>query len=367
MSTKIPILSVYDENGNRIPVPAIRGKSAYQYAKEGGYTGAEEEFAAKMAEENPTMEEFDRLSKQIADYGTLTLGMHTDGLVYIFKNGSPVGVGIELPEGGGLGGYIDSENNIVLKGNYAAGTRVKYEMDDGTLIDIGEVDLYYSVTNNLINCTNSNGATQAVIGSSYAATITANSGYELKSVTVTMGGQAVSVSDGTINIASVTGNIVITAVAESTVVEPINLLPTAAFTDSEMSSFTDAQKQESANGYVSGYRLSASKGSLSASATSFVSGFMPVGVNDTVTIENIELDQSSGNVNNVVFYNSAKEFVYGVGGPSGGKVFGDGVTVNNGVYTFTPTSCGAGGKAVGYFRFSCAGITPNSIVKVTKG
>ena len=53
MSTKIPILSVYDENGNRVEVPAIRGKSAYQYAKDGGYTGTEEEFAEKQAQVIP--------------------------------------------------------------------------------------------------------------------------------------------------------------------------------------------------------------------------------------------------------------------------------------------------------------------------
>jgi hypothetical protein len=70
---------------------------------------------------------------------SLTLGVHTDGLVYLFKNDAPVGVGIELPEGGGLYGYVDSENNIVLKGDYSEGTFVKYEMADGTIIDIGEM------------------------------------------------------------------------------------------------------------------------------------------------------------------------------------------------------------------------------------
>lgn len=34
--------------------PGADGKSAYQYAKEGGYTGTEEEFAAKLAAEMPT-------------------------------------------------------------------------------------------------------------------------------------------------------------------------------------------------------------------------------------------------------------------------------------------------------------------------
>lgn len=79
-----------------------------------------------------------RLSEEIADYGTLTLGVHTDGLVYIFKNGQPVGVGVEVGVGG-IDGYVDSANNIVLRGNYADGTLVKLEMADGTIIDIGEV------------------------------------------------------------------------------------------------------------------------------------------------------------------------------------------------------------------------------------
>lgn len=52
-TSKIPVLSVYDENGNRIPIPAIAGKTAYAYAKDGGYTGTEAAFAAKLAHEIP--------------------------------------------------------------------------------------------------------------------------------------------------------------------------------------------------------------------------------------------------------------------------------------------------------------------------
>ena len=47
------ILKIRDENGNIIEIPAIKGedgKSAYDYAKEGGYTGTEAQFMAKMAE-----------------------------------------------------------------------------------------------------------------------------------------------------------------------------------------------------------------------------------------------------------------------------------------------------------------------------
>lgn len=45
------VLYIRDSNGNFIPVPAISGKSAYSYAVDGGYTGSEEEFAAKLAGE----------------------------------------------------------------------------------------------------------------------------------------------------------------------------------------------------------------------------------------------------------------------------------------------------------------------------
>lgn len=125
-------------------------------------------------------------------------------------------------------GYVDEDNNIIVQGNLGDGTySVKYEMADGSTVSIGNLvldnNVYYSVTKNLTNCVVSNGATKVVEGSSYSATITANSGYELSSVSVTMGGSAVSVSGGVINIASVTGDIVITAVATETVVEIVNL------------------------------------------------------------------------------------------------------------------------------------------------
>lgn len=52
-------LYVRDVNGNFVPVPALQGKSAYQYAQDGGYTGTEAEFAAKLAEEVYSKEETD--------------------------------------------------------------------------------------------------------------------------------------------------------------------------------------------------------------------------------------------------------------------------------------------------------------------
>lgn len=74
------------------------------------------------------------------DKRNITLGLHTDGLIYIFIDGVPTGNGIALPSGasGDVVGNVDSENNIVLLGNLADGTyTVKYEMEDGSTVDIG--------------------------------------------------------------------------------------------------------------------------------------------------------------------------------------------------------------------------------------
>lgn len=135
---------------------------------------------------------------------------------------------IESLGGNPIFGYVDEDNNIIVQGDLADGTySVKYEMENGNVINIGNMvldsNVYYSVTSTLTNCTINNSTKTVVEGGSYAATITANDGYELKSVTVTMGGSPVSVSGGSISIANVTGNIVITAVAEEAVAEIVNL------------------------------------------------------------------------------------------------------------------------------------------------
>ena len=82
-------------------------------------------------------------------------------------------------------------------------------------IDVSEPEVTsYTITKNLTNVTISNSATSVNKNSSYSATLTANSGHELSTVTVTMGGTDItssSYSNGTITISNVTGNIVITA------------------------------------------------------------------------------------------------------------------------------------------------------------
>ena len=77
----------------------------------------------------------------------------------------------------------------------------------------------YTITNNLTNCTTNNNANSISANSSYSATISANSGYTLGSIAVTMGGNNITssaVSGSRISINSVTGNVVITANATKT-------------------------------------------------------------------------------------------------------------------------------------------------------
>ena len=154
--------------------------------------------------------------------GDISLGVHTDGLLYIFVNGEPVGNGIEMPDTvGDVYGYIDSGNTIVLKGYVPNGTYTfKYELPNETLVSIGsaEIDnnIYYAISKSLTYCTINNSAARVAEGNVYSATIAANSGYTLSTVKVTMGGTDITssaVSGGTITISSVTGDIVITATA----------------------------------------------------------------------------------------------------------------------------------------------------------
>lgn len=81
-------------------------------------------------------------------------------------------------------------------------------------------DITHSVTQTLQNVSSSNAATTVADGSSYDTVITANDGYAISSVTVTMGGIDITATawdagTGTISISAVTGDIVITASASA--------------------------------------------------------------------------------------------------------------------------------------------------------
>ena len=85
--------------------PGADGKSAYQYAQEGGYTGTEAEFAAKLAQE------------KFANPNALTF---TGAVTGIYDGSEPVSV--EIPSGGG-GGYPETIDITTLAtGTISTGT-----------------------------------------------------------------------------------------------------------------------------------------------------------------------------------------------------------------------------------------------------
>ena len=60
----------------------LTGKSAYEYAKDSGYTNTETIFAETLA--------------NAIDKRKIAIGLHTDGLLYLFIDGEPVGTGIAI-------------------------------------------------------------------------------------------------------------------------------------------------------------------------------------------------------------------------------------------------------------------------------
>ena len=265
--------------------------------------------------------------------------------------------------GGAIIGYVDENNVIVLVGGLEEETyTVKYQMEDESLIDIGELDLVvkHSVTNNLTNCTNSNDSTEVDTGDSYTATITAGEGYNLSSLIVTMGGVDITssvVSGGTIGISSATGDIVITAVA--TVAGPAytNLLPLA--TDASGNPFVGAHA-DGGDGYEYGYRVSRSTGEYTAAAAVYCTGFIPATLSDVIRLKNITMYTADASRNNIVFYNSSKVYAGGVNLTDGNTA----VSISGDTYTITPANNIL--YPIAYFRMCCGGITDDTIITVNQ-
>lgn len=133
-----------------------------------------------------------------------------------------------LPVGGGGSGITAAEKALILSllrnAAYTADMRIPLAQleslwsggDEPVSPDVPVV-IKYKVTNNLTNVSTTNAAATIEQGAIYVASLSADDGYEISGVTVTMGGEDVTATcyaDGAISIPSVTGDIVITAVAE---------------------------------------------------------------------------------------------------------------------------------------------------------
>lgn len=133
----------------------------------------------------------------------------------------------------------------------------------------------YSVVNNLTNVTTNNGVGSVTEGTSYTAKLTVASNCELKNVVVKMGGvdiTSTAYSNGTITIAKVTGDIVITA---SATVKP-NYTNLAVITDTDK-------------------RLNSS-GSTTALAGHAVTGWIDAVAGDVIRVKGLDILHSNGYV-----------------------------------------------------------------------
>lgn len=118
--------------------------------------------------------------------------------------------------------YLTDEMAFFYNGLFKACFLDCSKAAEDALDDLVDTPATYTVTNTLSHCTSNNSAATTIANEPYAATITASEGYTLEGATVeiTMGGDDVTESvyneeDGTISIASVSGNLVIKVTAKS--------------------------------------------------------------------------------------------------------------------------------------------------------
>lgn len=149
----------------------------------------------------------------------------------------------------------------------------------------------YSINNNLSNFTSSNSETSVEEGTEYTATLVAKEGCKYTNVYITMGGvdiTSTAYSNGVVNIAEVTGDVVITAIAASY----LNQIPIS--TDTNGSIYNGV-------GYATGYRINSSGNVVEYSTTPTVSvtGFIPFVAGDIIRLKNCYIDQSHAGAGSV--------------------------------------------------------------------
>lgn len=120
---------------------------------------------------------------------------------------------------------IDLDNQIIYAFGYGADIDRTIVYKDATV---------YAIAYNLTGVTSNNTTTAIIEGEAFTATLSANAGYALDTVTVKMGGvdiTATAYSNGVITIAKVTGDIVITATAKDNYVPHWDIADRTAVTD----------------------------------------------------------------------------------------------------------------------------------------
>lgn len=235
-------------------------------------------------------------------------------------------------------------------------------IDDTSIITVNEEihdsTAYRSITNSLTHVTNSNASVSVEEGAAYTATLSADTGYTLNSVTITMGGVDITntaYSDGNISIASVTGDIVITAVATK-IVSYTNQVPISTDADGNVYNGT---------GYKDGYRINSSGAEVALNRFA-TTGFIPFTKGQTIRIGGEGITYAEYGCL-LMFYDTAKNCVLNAGigyQHVGNSTYGTWTTEDTSVFCLDPfdTYPNTLSGNSGYIRISAKGSGANLIV-----
>ena len=244
---------------------------------------------------------------------------------------------------------VDLDNKVIYSYCYGAGI--------DRVVSYG-AKVYHIITNNLTHVTNSNASISIEDGTVYSADITADANYTLSTVTIKMGNTDITLSaysDGHINIASVTGDIVITAVATK-VINYTNQVSISTDVDGNVFNGT---------GYIDGYRINSSGATVALSGFT-TTGFIPFTKGQTILIggEGITYD-SHGCL--LMCYDTSKTVIANVGigyDKVGNTNYGTWTTEETSVFCLDPVdnypSTFSGDSL--YIRISVKGSGANLIV-----
>lgn len=261
-------------------------------------------------------------------------------------------------------GVVYPDNTIIIHGILVDGNySLSYEMENGTLIPIGSMELdsniYHNVRTYTDNCTNSNVEGFVAAGQKYTASIIALPGYVMSSIKVTMGGVDISstaVKGATITIEKVTGDVEITAKAVIDTTKP-----------------TGNQANPESVDWMTDTRHSASLGSSTCEG-SILTNYIRANAGDVIRVKGMKLDGSvNGELARVVCYDRDKNYlnylVTGIKSTSSSEGAKEQVTVDGDVREYTILMHGDGTQKAKsntyYVRLSCGlmeGYTANEVI-----
>lgn len=248
---------------------------------------------------------------------------------------------------------VDLDNKIIHSFCYGAGV--------DRVISYGS-KVYHSINNALTHVVTDNEATSIEDGAAYSATLTADTGYTLGTVTVTMGGTDITstaYSDGGISIANVTGDIVITATATK-IVSYTNQVPISTDADGNVYNGT---------GYKDGYRINSSGAEAELSGFT-ATGFIPFTKGQTIRIGGEGITYAEYGCL-LMFYDAAKTYISNSGiayDKVGNTTYGTWTTEETSVFCLDPhdTYPNTLSGINGYIRISAKGSGANLIVTLNE-